>query len=94
MSESNEQASARMLQTPYVLAMLICDTVYRDPGTGKSTIRGCFSSISSFQFPAIHPALTVFAEFTDGRGVVPIRLKIVDVDEERTPVVETECPLY
>ena len=69
-------------QAPYVLAMLICDAVHRDPGTGKPTIIGCFGTIGAAQFPAAHPFMTVYVELTDGRGQVPLTLRLVDSDED------------
>ena len=73
---------------PYALALVVCDMIWRDPGTGKMTILGCFSTIGAIKFPATHPAMSVYAAATDGRGTVPIVLRLVDVDEEREPVFE------
>ena len=71
-------------QVPYALCLLVCDSVSTDRDTGKPTIIGCFTSVSANQFPTVHPGLTIFAELTDGRGEVPITLRLCDVDEEWT----------
>jgi len=67
---------------PYPLAMVVCDTVWRDPYTGKFTIIGTFSAIGGESFPLIHPIFSVYIALTDGHGKVPILLELVDVNEE------------
>lgn len=69
---------------PYPLAMLICDAVHIDPGTGKQSILGTFSIIGARRFPVTHPRLSIYIALTDGRGKVPLRLTLVDADEEET----------
>lgn len=77
-------------QAPYPLAMVIADMIWRDPGTGKRTILGCFSVIHARHFPVVHPVLAVYAAITDGRGRVPVVLQLVDVDEEHEPIFRGE----
>jgi hypothetical protein len=77
-------------QIPYSLAMVICDAIWRDPYSGKRTILGCFSAISGYQFPVIVPVLSVYVALTDGNGKIPIKLRLIDADEERQPLFETE----
>jgi hypothetical protein len=72
---------------------IVCDFVWRDPSTGKSTIIGCFSSIGAPAFPATHPLLCVYAAITDGHGTVPIVLQLVDVDEKNPPLFEFKADL-
>lgn len=71
-----------VVQAPYSLAMVICDSVHRDSSTGKSTILGTCSSITSAAYPAVHPGLSVYMALTDGRGKPPMRLRLVSVDED------------
>lgn len=79
------------MTAPYPLAMIISDAVHRDPATGKYTILGTFSSITSKTYPTVHPYLAVFVNLTDGRGVVPLRMRLVDAEEElEEPLFETE----
>ena len=76
---------------PYPLAMVISDAIWRDPGTGKRTILGCFSVIFAKTFPAAHAMMAVYVAITDGRGKVPIVLKIVtamDDQEDETVLIE------
>jgi hypothetical protein len=72
-------------QPPYALAMVICDAIWKDPGSGKRTILGCFSTILAQKFPASHPILAVYVAVTDGHGKVPLSLRLVDAkDDENT----------
>ena len=71
---------------PVALALGVCDLIYRDRGTGKRFILGCFSVIHAVEFPATHPGLGIYLDLTNGRGQVDIRVQIVDVDEEREPI--------
>ncbi len=73
---------------PYAIALVVCDAIWRDPGTGKRTILGCFSTIGANSFPAKHPLISVYAAVTDAHGVVPITLRLVDVDEAGPPLAE------
>lgn len=75
---------------PYALAMLVCDGIHRDPGTGKHFILGTFSAILAREFPAVHPFLAVYVALVDGRGKVALSLRVVDVDEADAAVAETE----
>lgn len=75
---------------PYALAMVITDAIWRDPGTGKRTIIGCFSTLFARQFPVIHPIMAVYIALTDGRGKVNIKFQVIDVDEEEEPITKTE----
>jgi len=67
---------------PYVLAMLICDAIWKDPSTGKSFLLGTFSSIAATVFPVVHPVMGIYIVLTDGRGKVPIKLQLVSADED------------
>jgi hypothetical protein len=68
----------------------VCDLVYRDQGTGKRFILGCFSAIHAFDFPAVHPALGIYVDLTNGRGTVTLKVQIVDTDEVREPIWTNE----
>ncbi|MDB4786638.1 hypothetical protein OAL44_03355 [Planctomycetaceae bacterium] len=70
--------------TPFPLAMVICDFIYRDPYTGKYTLTGTFSAITGKDFPLHHPHLYVYAALTGGRGKIPLRIELKSADEEIT----------
>ena len=83
-----EEAGA--VPPPFALAIGVCDLVYRDRGTGKRFIMGCFSVVHAVEFPAIHPSLGIYLDLTNGRGQVTIRVQIVDADDERDPIWSAE----
>jgi hypothetical protein len=70
--------------------MIICDFVWKDPYTGKHTLGGTFSGIEGTGFPLIHPIMSVYISLTEGRGLVPIRLQLIDTAEEREAVFQLE----
>jgi hypothetical protein len=76
---------------PYPLAMIVCDMIWRDPGTGKWTLLGCFTGITARAFPCVQPIMAVFISLTDGRGPTPIKLRLIDADEEEEPLIEVEA---
>lgn len=77
-----------MSAVPYPLAMVVCDGFWRDPYTGKHTLIGTFSAIGGSTFPLVHTVLSVYISLTDGRGKTPLRLQLVDVNEEQEPIFE------
>jgi hypothetical protein len=87
-SAAKKVAKRGAIPPPSPLAMVICDAIHRDPGSGKPFLLGCFSTIYSQKFPAAHPMMCVYVEMTNGRGKIPCRLQMVDVDEVRKPVFE------
>jgi hypothetical protein len=80
-------------QIPYSLAMVICDAIWRDPYTGKRTILGCFSAVHGHSFPLTIPLMAVYVALTDGNGRIPIKLCLVDADEQLDPLFEAESEL-
>lgn len=65
---------------PFPLAMVLCDFIHRDPGTGKCTLIGTFSTIGAKQFPNIHPLFCLYVALTDGRGDLRVRVDLVKLD--------------
>ncbi|MEX0701303.1 MAG: hypothetical protein WD069_04340 [Planctomycetales bacterium] len=92
---TNKECAAGANIVPFVLAMVVCDAVHHDRGTGKWFILGTFSVIKTVGFPAIHPPMWVYTALTDGRGKISLQLRLVDVDEEDDPLVEVngEIPM-
>ncbi len=68
---------------PVCLAMVLSDSIWRDSSTGKYTILGTCGGISSERFPADHGPLAVFYVLTDGRGTIPVSLRLLDAEDER-----------
>lgn len=80
------------LPPPQVLALNVCDYIWVDPWTTKRTMIGMFSVIQAQQFPAFHPVIMVHAALTNGRGKVMLNVRLVDVDEERPPIINIDAP--
>jgi hypothetical protein len=77
-------------QPPYVLAMIICDSVYIDPTTSKRSLLGIFSDIIAPSFPVNIAHFMLYAVFTDGHGTTPIKIRLVDANELRDPIVDQD----
>lgn len=71
----------KKIPPPVVLSIIICDQVIQDVHTGKNTLVGVFDNINAIEFPARHPWLTLFCQLTNGRGKVPITVRLVDVGD-------------
>ena len=64
--------------------------IWHDSFSGKHSLLGTFSQLNSSKFPFVHHRLSVYVVVTEGRGIVKLRLKLIDVDEQRPPVVQIE----
>jgi hypothetical protein len=74
---------------PIALAMVLCDGIHIDPGTGKRTLLGLFNSACSAVLPARINQLAAYCCLTECRGETPFTFRVVDVDEQREPVFES-----
>jgi hypothetical protein len=74
---------------PVPLALVICDHIWQDVGTGKYHLQGTCASVGSSVFPA-KTNLAVYFAVTDGRGKNTVRLELIDVDEECPAVFNEE----
>jgi hypothetical protein len=78
---------------PAPLALVLCDAVWTDPSTGKEFLLGCFSDIGFPKFPIVQPRLCAYILLSNGRGKVPLRVVVVDVDEERELIREVRSEI-
>lgn len=76
------------IQTPIVLALVVCDAIWKDPSTGKKTILGTFPEIETSTFPSIKDHFGIYAAMTDGRGFTPVRVVFTDIDEQEEPLLD------
>jgi hypothetical protein len=88
MAEDAEPKLSRRLPPPQVVALNVCDMAWLDPWTGKRTLIGMFTIIHAPKFPVVHPIITVHATLTNGHGRNKIRMRLIDTDEVRPPVVD------
>ncbi|MBI2195357.1 MAG: hypothetical protein HYU36_25530 [Planctomycetes bacterium] len=77
---------AKPICVPYPLALILCDLVIAERGTNKHSLIGIFSTIFAPTFPVRHDLMVVYLALTDVRGEIPLRLVLVDVNEEREPI--------
>ncbi len=75
-------------QPPEVLALLIADHVHRDEETGKFFVLGTRASIGAAAFPFRCPSLGFYAAMTDGRAETAVKLRLIDAEEAREPILE------
>jgi hypothetical protein len=71
---------------PTVLAWLVADHAYRDQVSKRCYILGTYSALGSLAYPFTHPGLHAYAALTELRGLTPLRVRLVDADEEGGPL--------
>ena len=86
------------LQTPEVLAMILCDFVITDAETNKKSLIGLFDRIETTVLPCIVHDLHVYLSLTDGHGRLPMVLTCVPSENPEVlyrgeVVVEFQDPL-
>jgi hypothetical protein len=77
-------------QPPQILALILADQVYQDDSSGRFSILGIRSALGARIFPWKQTQLAVYAVLTDGRGKTTVRLRLIDVEGTREPVLEYE----
>ena len=75
---------------PIVLTLLLCEKVIVDARTQQYSLIGLVSNVNASRFPVRSPSLCIYTEVTGGHGVTPLAVRIVDVDEEREPVIKLD----
>lgn len=81
---------------PIALAMVLCDGVHRDRGSGKVYVLGTFSTIFASTFPAMHPHFVVYIQLTDGHQNCDLTLKLAQLKPDEldgTPLQEATLPV-
>jgi len=78
-------------QPPDVIAMVLADAVLHDFATGKCFIQGTYSVIGAREFPHLHPSIVVYTAVTGGHGQTPMKLRLVDANEDRAPLFQNEA---
>ncbi len=76
--------------SPQVLALVAADYVHRDDVSGRFTILSIRSMIGARNFPWTHPQLGVYGVLAYGHGHTALKLRLVDVDAMREPVMEDD----
>lgn len=66
---------------PLLKAILVCDLTIAEEGTRKRSLIGIFDRIQCAQFPAVHPAMSVYVQFREIEGLFNFSLELVDLSE-------------
>ena len=61
-------------------AMLLCDSIITEVGTGKKSLIGIFEYLNTIQFPYPHYQLSVYLKFTSAQGKYIFRLELIDLE--------------
>ena len=84
---------------PLLKAFLVCDQVIQDAQTGKKSLIGVFHELKASRFPAVHPALWIYANLTDAHGSYTFEIRLIDVAQNEVlgrgapPPIEIPGPL-
>ena len=70
--------------TPQALTMMLCDSVWRDPSTGKTFIQGGFTALTAPEFPCAVSKFSAYVALTQIRSAVEINLRLVLVSEDES----------
>jgi hypothetical protein len=68
--------------TPSIKALLVCDAVAQESGTGKKSILGLFNYINVGSFPCSHPQMAVYFCIVDAEGLYNFRLELVRLNTD------------
>ncbi len=74
MAKAKKKGTQEPLRMVY---MVPCDSVSKDPNTGKATLYGLFDKIWLENIPGVIPRFSVFAKL-DGLGKFPVIVEVVD----------------
>jgi hypothetical protein len=91
--ETEPTPRKRLPPPPQVLSLIVCDSIWTDPWSFKKTVIGMFSVIQASGFPAVHPIITIHAALTNGHGKVMLKLRLVDAEEVRPPLIDFDAPV-
>jgi hypothetical protein len=72
---------------PQALSLLLAETHISDARTGQNSLIGILDHVHGNRYPVMLTRLCIFAELTNGRGTVPVSMRIIDADEARPPVL-------
>ena len=76
---------------PTPIALVVCDTIYQEPASGKTALVGLFNGILASSFPVRHPRMAVFASVTGLRDGSHAKLDIVHSETEQC-IVSAQGP--
>ncbi len=81
---------ASNLPPPTPIALVLCDSVYRDR-SGKQALIGLFHNVFASGFPACHPRMCAYVSITSIRPNTKCSLDIVNAETDQS-VIELHGP--
>src|ERR1035441_8953551 len=76
---------------PSVLAMLVCDQVIGEQGTGKKSLIGIFDNLHAPGFPT-QTRLAVYVKLADAQGNYKFRIRLVKLKDE-APIADLNADM-
>jgi hypothetical protein len=76
---------------PSVLAMLVCDQVIGEQGTGKKSLIGIFDNLHAPGFPT-QTRLAVYVKLADAQGNYKFRIRLVNLKDE-APIADLNADM-
>ncbi len=67
---------------PSVVAMLVCDQVIAEQGSGKKSLIGVFEIFAAFGFPVLVPRIAIYVKLADAFGKYQFKLRLVRLKDE------------
>jgi hypothetical protein len=73
-------------EKPIGVAIIICDKVITEQGTGNKTIVSIFNTIGSPSFPCLHHKMSIYVAMTNATGIKQVNLILKFGDDEKIKV--------
>ena len=78
---------------PILLSSIVCDRVIFDRISGMPSIINIIQAINAPKYPVRHDQLIFFCEMTNGHGVTPLKIRLVDIDNQDKVIFEQGQPV-
>ncbi len=76
------------MQLPIVLALILCDDVWTDRNSRKLSVLGVYGSLMVARSNPRVERLTVYTSLTECPARFDVKVRVIDVNDERTAVAE------
>ncbi len=81
------------MSSPIGLALVICDSLYRDVPGNKPALIGLFSNVTAGTFPATHARMCVYASVTEVRENSKFRLELSHSETDESVISVAGPPM-
>lgn len=73
-------------QLPDVVTMVLAKWVERDLESGRFSLFATYNAVYGTSFPLEQRSMAVYLELTDGRGLTPLQLRLIDAGGQHEPI--------